>query len=90
MYRLSTGGWIPKESVQPLEEQVNIRNRVSGVSFEQAGSGEYYTFHGTANTMFRAETDGEKLYVKLFNTTGNPRTMRTAWRTAATCSTRST
>lgn len=70
MYRLSTGGWIPKESVQPLEEQVNIRNRVSGVSFEQAGSGEYYTFHGTANTMFRAYMDGEKLYVKLFNTTG--------------------
>ncbi len=70
MYRLSTGGWIPKESVQPLEDQVNIRSKVSGVSFEQTGSGEYYTFHGTANTMFRAYMDSEKLYVKLFNTTG--------------------
>lgn len=70
MYHLSTGGWIPKESVQPLDKQVNIRNSVSDVSFEQTGSGEYYTFYGTANTMFRAYMDNEKLYVKLFNTTG--------------------
>lgn len=75
MYKLSSGGWVYKESMQPMEGQVSIKNKVSelGYGFNDnsgARTGEYYYLTGTSNPMFTAWKDNEKLYVKLYNTTG--------------------
>lgn len=70
LYRLSTGGWIPRSSVRPLTGSVSLKNKVSDVTIDVSEKGETYTLHGTANPMFRAYMDGEKLFVRLYNTTG--------------------
>ena len=74
-YRLASGGWIPKESVQPLTEAVPVALDVREVGMsvydsETGGDyGETFELRGDAKPMFRAWQDGEKLYVKLMNTT---------------------
>lgn len=70
LYRLSTGGWIPRSSVRPLTGSVSLKNKVSDVTVDVSEKGETYTLIGTANPMFRAYMDGEKLFVRLYNTTG--------------------
>ncbi len=74
MYRLSSGGWIPKDSVQPLTQSVSIQNKISQISRgsdeTNRKTGEYYILHGTSNPMFRAVQSSDKLSIKLFHTTG--------------------
>ncbi|MEY8358748.1 N-acetylmuramoyl-L-alanine amidase [Anaerotruncus colihominis] len=70
LYRLSTGGWIPRSSVRPLTGSVSLKNKVSDVTIDVSEKGETYTLSGTANPMFRAYMDEEKLFVRLYNTTG--------------------
>ncbi|MCI8650592.1 MAG: N-acetylmuramoyl-L-alanine amidase [Anaerotruncus sp.] len=74
MYRLSSGGWVYKESMQPLAGQVSVRNKVSkigrGTSDSWRENGEYYLITGTVNPIYRAYQDQEKLYVRLMHTTG--------------------
>ena len=74
-YRLASGGWIAKESVQPLAQAVPYRLEVQGADFtvyETATGGDYgetLTLFGDAKPMFRAYMDGTGLHVKLCNTT---------------------
>ncbi|MEM1485332.1 N-acetylmuramoyl-L-alanine amidase [Oscillospiraceae bacterium PP1C4] len=68
MYRLSTGGWIPKDSVQPLTKSPTLKNKVSSLSYELEAGGEMVSLAGSSAPMFRAYQNGEKLSIKLFNT----------------------
>lgn len=68
-YQLATGGWIPKDSVQPLEKAPTLKNKISSAEIERRGGGEYFRLEGTSNPMFRASLDSEKLYVRLLRTT---------------------
>lgn len=70
MYKLSTGGWVMKESVQPLTRVQDVTLDVDEISFgvEDDGKGEMLTLSGGGKPMFRAYMDSETLNVKLFNT----------------------
>lgn len=68
-YRLSSGGWIPKDSVQPLTQAVTLRNTVKSTTLKQQDGGEYYTFGGTSYPMYRANQTAEGLSISFFNTT---------------------
>lgn len=69
-YRLSTGGWIPKESATPLTGSVAVRNKVSKTAFETASNGETLKLTGTTHPMFRAAIQDGQLSLRLLNTTG--------------------
>lgn len=71
MYQLSTGGWVPKDSVTPLTETPTLKNLVTSASFGRTedGRGELLTFAGSGAPMYRAVQDTEKLVVWLYNTT---------------------
>lgn len=73
-YKLSSGGWVPKESMQPLTGNIAVTNTVTNISGphqdDTASGGEYYTIVGTSNPMFRAYEENGELYVKLFRTAG--------------------
>lgn len=70
MYKLGMGGWIPMESARPLTGGGEYRNRVSDVSFSQDAGSERFVLSGIGAPLFTAYQTGEKLYVKLFHTTG--------------------
>lgn len=67
MYKLSTGGWVSKDSVRPLAGGVQLHNAVSGVRFEQASSGEYFYLPGTSMPFYRAYQENDKLTVHLLS-----------------------
>ena len=70
MYQLATGGWIYKESVEPLPGSDESTLRVTDVIYGPTGDGrgDVYSLAGKGRPTFRAYQDSEKLYVKLFNT----------------------
>lgn len=71
LYELSTGGWVPREAMQPLTEEVPLRLSVEQALFGATddGNGEVYSFPGSARPMVRSYQDSEKLFVRLCNTT---------------------
>ncbi len=79
-YRLASGGWISKESVQPLSQAVPYKLDVQEADFsvyETATGGDYgetlVLTGNEAKPMFRAYMDGTGLHVKLCNTTVDER-----------------
>lgn len=69
-YQLSSGGWIPKDSVLPLTGKVTVSNQISSASYEIGQKGEQLLLTGTSAPFFRAVQESDKLTVKLFHTTG--------------------
>lgn len=68
-YQLATGGWIPKDSVQPLTKTPTLKNKISSAEIERRGSGEYFHLEGTSNPMLRTSFGSDKLHVRLLRTT---------------------
>lgn len=69
-YELSSGGWIPKETVTPLSGKVALKNKVSKTEYETGNKGETLRLTGTTHPMFRAAEQGGELSIKLMNTSG--------------------
>ena len=69
-YRLSSGGWIPKDSVIPLTGKVAVSNQISSTSYEIGQRGEQLLLTGTSSPFFRAVQAADKLTVTIFHTTG--------------------
>lgn len=71
-YRLSSGGWIPKETVTPLTGTIAVKNKVTKAELETSSRGETLRLTGTTHPMFRAKQENGALVVRFFNTTGVP------------------
>lgn len=69
-YELSSGGWIPKETVTPLTGNVAVKNKVTKTDFEVGAKGETIRITGTTHPMFRETMSNDELSIKLMNTTG--------------------
>ena len=70
MYHLSMGGWISASCVQPLTENTNINNVVSGTTFAKDSSSESFTLNGTAYPIYAAWQDASRLCVTFYRTVG--------------------
>lgn len=69
-YKLASGGWIPKETVTPLEGNVAVKNTVTATNFETTSKGENLRLTGTSHPLFRTSRDGDRFSVKLMHTEG--------------------
>lgn len=68
-YQLAMGGWIVKDSAQPLQSGTN-RNHVSEVTFERQERGEVYTFVGTSHPVVTSSQNDAVLRVEMAHTDG--------------------
>lgn len=68
-YRLAMGGWIVKESAQPLLSG-SSQNHVSEVSFRRLEGGEEYIFTGTSHPVVTSGQNSQRLRVVLAHTDG--------------------
>jgi len=70
MARLSLGGWVKKEFLDPVKGDPSVKNRISGYDFECEEGGETLTLYGTSPAAFKAYWNSEKLYLSLNQTSG--------------------
>ena len=74
MYEIKYGdqsGWVGEICCEPIFDQIEINNEISGVNFTKNDKWEILTFKGTCNPVFTSNLVDDKLSVKLYNTVGN-------------------
>jgi len=71
-FRLFSGGYINKSSVEIIEGEVRIGNNVSGVTSFFTERRETYMFDGINRSAFHTELRDNVFYFTIFNTVGTP------------------
>ncbi|WP_312641832.1 N-acetylmuramoyl-L-alanine amidase [Hydrogenoanaerobacterium sp.] len=69
MYQLGMGGWILKNTTEPLTAGASS-NKVSGVSYKGTAYGERFIFSGTAQPVVTTSRGSDTLTITLHHTTG--------------------
>lgn len=69
MYKLGMGGWINKDTTEPLTGG-SSSNEVSKISYSANGMGERFVFTGTAQPVATTSRGDDTLNITLHHTTG--------------------
>lgn len=72
-YKLSSGGWIPKEMVKVVEGKAAYANKLSKVSASVKSKSETYTFSGTSRVFYHTKISDNTFYLTFYNTSGAPK-----------------
>lgn len=73
LYRLASGGWVPKSAVVVRPDVTGVFNSVRGVTFQQGEKEEAYIINGTSFPTFTSSLTADKLTITFNNTSGLPR-----------------
>lgn len=68
-YKLAMGGWVPKDTVQPLEEGEYL-NEVRRTEARKVEKGEEFLFHGASHPFYTASLTENALTITFYHTSG--------------------
>lgn len=86
-FELASGGFIPKsEQVKIVTGEVRVTNKLSDMSFSKGSKSESITLHGTRPAVYDTWISEDHFYLRLYNTSGTPRTSLSNGRLVSSCS----
>ncbi len=68
-YKLSCGGWIAKNGVEPIPN-VKVTNNVDEINFTKTMNGEMITFTGSARPLVISSQTSDSIELKMYHTKG--------------------
>ncbi len=70
-YQLGCGAWVDKKQIEPIFENFDLTNNISGFRLDKDEKSESLVLEGDFDPVFTSGLVGNKLIVRLYNTFGN-------------------